>query len=474
MRSRDGRSSSVRSLVQSPFAITLVAAVAAFLLGAGLTAALLRTAPTGSGLADGEPTSDVAAGAPADASSSGSRAVSTAAREAGRIGSGADAAGEPLGPPGPPPHLRIESGSLEYGESLHTTLTNRGISPSTVHRVARELRPYFDFRYAQPGDRYRISLLRDGTLIEFDYQVSPDQGYRVYRMGDGYVAERREEPLERRQTRLAGVVTTSLYDSVQALGESPQLARDFADIFAWDLDFSREVRPGDEFRVLYERLYRREGGQEVYVKPGVILAAQYRGAAGVHTAIHFETEAGRSGYYRPDGSSVERQFLRAPLRYSRISSKYTHSRYHPILKVRRPHLGIDYAAPSGTPVWAVAEGVVTFAGWSGGFGKLVKVRHSNGLISYYGHLQRFAKGMKVGKPVSQKEVIGYVGSTGLSTGPHVDFRVRNGDHYVNPASVRTPPADPVPMERLSDFLAVRDAHLAELDPTPLATVGEAL
>jgi murein DD-endopeptidase MepM/ murein hydrolase activator NlpD len=224
------------------------------------------------------------------------------------------------------------------------------------------------------------------------------------------------------------------------------------------------VRPGDEFQVLYERLYRQgDDGLEEYVRPGRILAARYEGAAGSYTAVYFEPREGRGGYYRPDGTSVERQFLMAPLRHARISSSYSSARRHPILKVTRPHHGIDYAAPSGTPVWAVADGEVIYRARAGGFGNLVKIRHSNGYVSYYAHLSRFAKGLKLGQKVAQKQIIGYVGQTGLATGPHVCFRIAKNGQYVNPARLRTPAGEPVPQELFSTFRTASAILLAELD-----------
>jgi len=270
-------------------------------------------------------------------------------------------------------------------------------------------------------------------------------------------------------------VDSSLHEAIVALGEQGQLANDFSEIFAWDLDFSRSVRTGDEFRVLYERLYLDDADDgEVYVGPGRILAARFDGAAGDFSAFYFEPEKGHGGYYRPDGRSVERQFLQAPLRYSRISSSYTSARRHPILKITRPHHGIDYAAPVGTPLWAVADGKIIYRGWAGGFGNLVKIRHSNGYVSYYAHLSRFASGLAVGSAVQQKQVIGYVGSSGLATGPHVCFRVAKDGHFVNPARLQIPLGVPVPRDRQHIFETTRDVLLTELEGGPLVAVGEAL
>jgi murein DD-endopeptidase MepM/ murein hydrolase activator NlpD len=388
------------------------------------------------------------------------------------------AALEPLAPLARPiqePDRFYTSGVIARGESLAYALRQQGLPRPTVHQITSELARHFDFRRAQPGHAYRLTQDTEGRVLEFRYTTSPMEGFTLVLEGDGYVFRRDELELEPREVRIAGIVTTSLHEAIKALGESAQLASDFADIFAWDIDFTRSVRPGDEFRILYERLYFvGEGGKRSYLRPGRILAAQYNGAAGNHSAVYFESQAGQAGYYRPDGSSVQRQFLQAPLRYARISSRYSAARHHPILRITRPHQGIDYAAPAGTPVWAVADGRVIYRGYAGGFGNLVKIRHSKGYVSYYGHLSRFGRGLEVGQRVRQKQVIGYVGSTGLSTGPHVCFRIAQDGRYFNPARLHTPAGDAVSAQRRPEFLTSRDSLLARLDASTPAATAEAL
>ncbi len=390
-------------------------------------------------------------------------------------------AAEPVAVPAPEapfgpelPDGRRISGELRRGETLARALRGQGIASRMVDRIVRTMAPVFDFRRARPGDRFDLLLLSDGSLAEFSYRRRGGGEFRILRDDDGLRAERFEEDLEARRSRIAGVISTSLYEAVSALGENPSLATEFARIFGGEFDFSRRVRPGDAFEILYERLYRRRPGRgEEYVRPGRILAATYRGAAGSHTAIWFAGEDGRGGYYRPDGTAVERRFLAAPLHYRRISSGFSSARRHPVLKVRRPHLGIDYAAPRGTPVWAVADGVIVHRGWLGGFGRLVKVRHDNGLVSYYGHLSRYAPGQRVGSRVSRKQVIGYVGSSGLASGPHLHFQVMKGGRAVNPARIDSPPGPPIPADLREEFARARDELLAELRGSRLVVTGEA-
>lgn len=367
-------------------------------------------------------------------------------------------------------------GELRRGETLAAALDRQDLSPRLVHEIASALRPVFDFRYARAGDRYRLAQDEHGQITDFEYRRSEWESYTLRRDGGKLVAERIEPDLHVEHARVAGVISTTLYDAVDALGESGELAHDFAEIFAWDLDFSRSVRPGDEFHILYERRYLQgENGKQRYAGAGRILAARYSRVMGEeHSAVYFEHAAGRGGYYRADGSAVERQFLQAPLTYRRISSNYSTARVHPITGRRRPHLGIDYAAATGTPVWAVANGRVSFRGWLGGLGKTVKIRHDNGYESWYGHLSRYPD-LRLGQHVRQKQVIGYVGSTGLSTGPHLHFTLQKNGRLVNPSTMHVAAAAPIPRQQMAQFAATRDGLLQALDPKALRVVtNEAL
>jgi len=370
---------------------------------------------------------------------------------------------------------QVVRGRIEAGDTLAGALGHFDVSHRMVHTIDRGLRPLFDFRHARAGHRFWLARDAEGTLLEFRYEISDLESYVLRREGETYRAAHEAAELRPEVVRIAGVVTSSLHDAIVQLGEQGQLANDFSDIFAWDLDFTRAVRSGDEFRILYERLYRTEpSGEEVYVRPGRILAARYIGSSHDLKAVYFEIEEGRGGYYRPDGTSVEGEFLRAPLRYTSITSRYTSSRHHPILKITRPHHGIDYAAPKGTPLWSVSDGKVIYRGWAGGFGNLIKVRHDNGYISYYTHLSRFAKGLEVGQQVQQKQVLGYVGSTGLATGPHVCFRVAKDGKFVNPSRVPGPEGPPVPPELLARFSGKRQVLMSQLGQAPVVAAQEAL
>ena len=371
---------------------------------------------------------------------------------------------------------RVTEGVLERGDTLLRSMTAQGISVRVVDQIARKMIGHYDFRHSQPGHGYRLVQNAEGEIESFHYRISPIIGYELSLGADGsYTVVRDEAELWPRQTMIAGIVTSSLYGAITDLGAGPQLASDFTEVFAYDVDFSRMIRAGDEFRILYEQLFRTgENGEDIFVRPGRILAARYAGTAGEHTAVYFESGKGRGGYYRPDGSTVQREFLMAPVRYARVTSRYAAARRHPILKITRPHHGIDYAAATGTPVFAVASGEVIYSSRAGGFGNLVKIRHDSGYVTYYGHLSRFADGLRVGQPVGQKQVIGYVGSTGLSTGPHVCFRVAKDGKYVNPIQLPTPEGPPLPEQFARKFQAHRDTVLASLDSGTLVAADEAL
>jgi len=250
-------------------------------------------------------------------------------------------------------------------------------------------------------------------------------------------------------------------------------AVDLVGIFESDFDFASDTQPGDRFELLIESRY--SGGK--FVEFGRILGARYRAADKDLVGVGFEVD-GRMNYYSPEGESLKKTFLRSPLQFTRISSRFTHRRPHPVLGGVRPHLAIDYAAPTGTPVWAVADATVEFAGRKGGNGIQVLLRHRGGYKTYYNHLSRVARGVRPGARVRQKSVIGYVGSTGLSTGPHLDYRVSVNGRFVNPLSERFLPGDPVPKARRAEFVAHARQTIAQLDAslgpgTPASVAVEA-
>jgi murein DD-endopeptidase MepM/ murein hydrolase activator NlpD len=263
---------------------------------------------------------------------------------------------------------------------------------------------------------------------------------------------------------VSGVIESSLWGSLAAKNIPPAVIMDYADIYAWEIDFLTEPRQGDRYAFILETGVAALG-QPAFQR---ITAALYSGKETGERAACFY----KGGYYRPDGKSLKRQFLRAPLAFRRISSYFNPRRFHPILRIFRPHNGIDYSAPSGTPVSAVADGSVSFAGLKGGYGKFVELRHGGTYITGYGHLRSFAKGIRGGKRVSQGDVIGYVGSTGMATGPHLDFSIKKNGRFVNFLKLEIPSAGGLKGAELSDFLTAVKPRLAALEKAAAACPGK--
>jgi murein DD-endopeptidase MepM/ murein hydrolase activator NlpD len=281
-------------------------------------------------------------------------------------------------------------------------------------------------------------------------------------------------PWTKTRLRATGVIQSNLYDALDGAvpdsflpsKERIALAWAIADVYDWEVDFTRDIRPGDRFEVLIERLESAEGERRF----GRILAARVDVAATPSYAFYFEGESVRGGFYDDKGRSLRRAFLRAPLQYRRISSRFG-GRFHPILNRWRSHQGTDYAAAWGTPVRATADGIVTFAGREGGYGNLIEIRHANGIRTRYGHLSKFAKGLHVGQRVTQDQTVGYVGSTGLSTGPHLHYEFLVNGHATNPQRKDAGPVQAVPSKLKPEFETLRTQLLAELEPRPGAVAA---
>ncbi len=345
-------------------------------------------------------------------------------------------------------------GKLERGETLSELLSRKEVSPELSSVILDRLGQLQNLRRCQPGDSFYLEFSGEGAFQYFEYVADPAIIYVVRRSEEGIESYRKEVQVDTVLCHIWGVVNSCLYESIVSLGESPELAFAFADIFSWVVDFTTEVRKGDGFGAVLAKHF--VGGE--FAGYGRILVAEYRARRGPFYAFYFRDPDGHEDYYDLKGKSVRRMFLRAPLSYRRISSYFSHRRLHPILKVYRPHYGVDYAAPTGTPVSAAGDGVVIFCGWKGGYGKLIRIRHPNSFMTEYGHLSRFAKGMRKGKRVKQEQVIGYVGSTGLSTGPHLQYGMKRYGRYVNPLKVNPPAADPVKKK----YFAMFDKRKAEL------------
>ncbi len=353
--------------------------------------------------------------------------------------------------------LRIYSGKVGERDTLFNILKAQGSSPKLVSQVVAAAKNLFDLNHIRVGSPYRLGFDGSGRLKMLEYEIDGQKLLRVEKSNGSFRAATSRIDYQTQEAAFSGVIKASLYNSVVGRGESPLLVIQMAKIFAWDIDFNTDLRKGDSFKLLVEKKYRN--GK--YVRDGRILAAEFINKGRPYRAIYFEDAGVLGDYYTEDGKSLRKQFLKAPLHYSHISSGYTLRRLHPILKRYMPHQGVDYAAPRGTPVVAIGDGKVIQARKKGWNGLFVKIKHNGTYTSSYGHLSRIGKGIKPGVWVKQGQVIGYVGSSGMATGPHLDFRIRRNGEYVNPLKLQIPPARNISRDEYDAFASVRDKMLAK-------------
>jgi murein DD-endopeptidase MepM/ murein hydrolase activator NlpD len=317
----------------------------------------------------------------------------------------------------------------------------------------------------RPGEELRLTE-HEGDLVGFERRLSTSETLKIRRDTHGFSADVLDDPLETRVRTASAVIDSSLFDAVAAAGTHVQTALALAQIFGWDIDFALDIRPGDSFVVTYEELY--ENGR--YVKDGPVLAALFRNNGRVYRAARYVDPTGSANYYTPEGKSLRRAFLRTPVDFTRVSSTFDLHRMHPILNTIRAHKGVDYAAPIGTPVHAAGAGRVRFLGVKGGYGNVVEIDHSQGIVTVYGHLSRFAPGVYVGSRVSQGELIAFVGMTGLATGPHLHYEYRVDGVFKDPQSVHLPDALPIESDWLEDFRQRSAPLFASLDGATVITL----
>ena len=359
----------------------------------------------------------------------------------------------PPPPPAVPPppaaqeaQLHTLDGEVKERSTLFQSLSEKNIPLRWIDLIISKLKPHVNFKKIK-GGTYRFITDVKGELVKFIYEASPTEVYEVEKDSQGYVAQRKKVVLEIRLVKVTGEIRSSLFEAMDAAGEQDPLTMAFAEILAWEIDFYKDVREGDRFKVAVEKIYK--GDQ--FIQYGTVHAVEYQRGEKIIRGIRF-----KGGYYNEKGISLKKAFLKAPLRFNRISSKFSRARKHPILGGVRPHYGVDYAAPPGTPIWAVADGTVTSCGWNNGFGNQVTLRHMNGYMTYYGHLSGFGHGIRQGIRVGQKQIIGYVGSTGLSTGPHLDYRLAKDGQFRNPLKETFIPGAPVEKKEMERFGKKRD------------------
>jgi murein DD-endopeptidase MepM/ murein hydrolase activator NlpD len=386
-------------------------------------------------------------------------------------------AGAPEAPPAAPVrgdvHLPRETESLggrvPRGSTFPTLLSSLGLRANLVPAVVSLTRTVFDPRRLKAEHTYLLERTFDGLIRRFEYEIDEDRYLRILgpsnRQPEDLTVELVPYRKELVQATTRGQITKaapSLFEAMETAGEGPDLSLELADIFGGEIDFNSDVQAGDTFGLAYQRVYR-EGEFSSY---GAVLAAEFSNDGRVRKAIRYTLPGAKPAYYDELGRSLKRLFLKSPLKFAApVSSRFSKARMHPVLRIVRPHLGVDYRAPAGSAVVAVSNGVVVSAGWSGDAGRLVHLRHPGGYETFYMHLSSTA--VRAGQRVGQGELIGRVGTTGLSTGPHLDYRIKKNGAYVNPLLLHRslPPGDPVPAAQMAEFRQERDRLLALLAPS---------
>lgn len=362
--------------------------------------------------------------------------------------------------------FNVSDGRIKYGQTLGALFLSLNVRSDVINQLVKVNIDGFGARSIKAGNIYKVFTTKDSLSLPvyFVYQESPVNFY-VFNLVDSLVAYRFEKEIEAVRKVSEAEISSSLWETMRSQGINPVLALDLSDVFAWTVDFFG-LFPGDRFRVMYDELYV----DTTSVGIGTIYAAWFEHRGETFYAFGFDQDSSFS-YWDENGNSLKKSFLKAPLRFSRISSRYSGSRFHPILKIYRPHTGVDYAAPAGTPVVAIGDGVIIGKGYNKAAGNFVKIRHNSVYTTGYNHFSRFGKGIAMGKRVKQGDIIGYVGSTGYATGPHLDFRFWKNDRPMDPLKVKSPAVEPVKKENMSQFLFTRDSLLMLLDSTKMSTVN---
>jgi murein DD-endopeptidase MepM/ murein hydrolase activator NlpD len=369
--------------------------------------------------------------------------------------------------PTEPEHtLPWSTATVKSGDSLALMFARQGLSPQELDRVMRADKTTAALKRLMPGQQLQFQT-QNGELQQLVYKIDALNTLNISRDDNGdFVVAKDTREMETRVSNTSAVIDSSLFLAGQAAGMSDNLIMELAGIFGWDIDFALDIRSGDRFTLVYEELYL-DGKKQ---RDGNILAAEFTNHGKTYRALRYTDTSGRADYYTPDGKSMRKAFLRTPVDFTRISSRFG-VRFHPTLKKKKNHHGVDYAAPRGTPIKAAGDGKLLFVGRKGGYGKVVIIQHGGKYSTLYAHMSRIKPGMRRGKPVRQGQVIGYVGSTGRSTGPHLHYEFRVNGVHRNPLTVRLPDAAPIKAKYKSDFVVKTRSLVALLDVLDRTTVA---
>ncbi|KAA3596695.1 MAG: hypothetical protein DWQ06_14895 [Calditrichaeota bacterium] len=342
---------------------------------------------------------------------------------------------------------KIDTLKVKRNDTFGKIITRQGLDYSWVPKITTVAKEVFDIRRINVGRKFLFFWENDSTLSKIVYEINKISFLEIQTKNDSVIANLISKNIEVRQKILLGEIDYSLYNTIIDAGGNPLVANKLVDIFGWVIDFFT-IQKGDKFKVIIEERY--VDGK--FVDFGKVLAAEITNWGESYKAFYFEEDDGVYGYFDEEGNSLRRLLLKSPLNFSRISSKYQKGRMHPVLKRRKDHLGTDYAAATGTPIWSTGDGKVIEKGYTRGNGNYVKIRHNNIYTTGYLHMSKFARGMKKGKKVKQKEIIGYVGSTGLATGPHLCYRFYKHGRQIDPFKEKVPSTEPIPQKYKENYL----------------------
>lgn len=358
-----------------------------------------------------------------------------------------------------PSQDKWKSVTIRSGDNLAAVFSRLGLSPSDLHQIMALGKTTQRLKKIFPGDIIKVNLNANGQLNTLHYEINETRRLEVIQHPPGeFTASTTELPLDIRLAYTEGTINSSLFMAAQKAHLPDRITMELANIFGWDIDFALDIRKGDHFSLLYEELYR--DGKKL--KNGKIVAATFTNRGNNYEAVYYTPEKGLSGYYSPDGLSMRKTFLRTPIEFARISSRFSTGRKHPILNTIRAHKGVDYAASRGTPIRATGDGKIVHRGHKGGYGKTIIIQHGSQYSTLYAHLSNYARNSKSGQKVKQGQIIGYVGSTGLATGPHLHYEFRVNGVHRNPLTVRFPGAEPLPKKYHADLKKISRSLLARL------------
>jgi len=350
--------------------------------------------------------------------------------------------------------------TIKRGQSLYDILKTNEFTPQEIYQLKEDVKPVYDIEKIKAGNEMRLYYEQEGPLKRLEYDIDQEKYLKIQKGSHSFKAEMVTFPIKTKIKAMWGRINSNLIQAVNDAGEKDSLAIAIADIFAWDIDFYADIREKDSFKLIFEKKFL----DGKFIGYGKILAAQFTNQGKTFQAFRFTyPDTHKWDYFDPEGKSLRKEFLKSPLNGARITSRFSHNRLHPVWKVYRPHHGVDYGAPPGTPVQATADGTVIFVGRNGAAGRMIKIRHKNYYESMYLHLRSYARGMRKGVKVKSGQTIGFVGSSGTCTGPHLDYRIKYHGQYINPLAHKFKPVAPLREKFRREYKSVVESYQLALN-----------